>query len=318
MSKKHRKISLVFIVFLLTLLTVVSFAEPPEAPNQLITENPYKEVKTVEADKNREHAEMNLSVNKIHIKEIEGINLDTGEIVVYLPEEEILKNKIISNETYYVTDSIEKFPDISTVSGKKYFSNSNRFLNKALDNDNNISFEKHTNYISIQKKNDNELYLGRLDIKTGEIKNIWKIVTKTPKSGVAWVKFLPYSKIEVIKDGDEYKLRFGEIARANRTYSASPYDKEENPGFNFNYMLDADFINESNSSYTFKNNIETKTMGKMLYLKTATYHSPVAIDGSFEFRKNNNQFLTPKIKFEELYTATGRISRLGTWYVCRD
>ncbi|MGL5722941.1 hypothetical protein, partial [Cetobacterium sp.] len=164
MSKKHRKISLIFIGFLLALLTIVSFAEPPEAPNQLITENPYKEVKTVEANKNREHAEMNIGVNKLKVKEIEGIELESGEIVVYLPEEKI-QNKMIQNEVYYVADSVDIFSETTDRKKKK---NVEKNINK-------IEFERKKDYITIKKNNSKELFLGKIDLEGNALKEIWGI-----------------------------------------------------------------------------------------------------------------------------------------------
>ncbi|MGL4688134.1 MAG: hypothetical protein ACRCVS_05535, partial [Fusobacteriaceae bacterium] len=142
----------------------------------LITENPYKEVQTVEANKNREYAEMNISVNKVNIKEIEGIKLETGEVLVYhlggKPQ-----NKMITNDAYYVSESLDGFPDISTVNGKKYFSNFGKFSNKSIDND-SVKFQDYGTYVVADTANYEELYLGKLDKTNGNIESVSKINVK--------------------------------------------------------------------------------------------------------------------------------------------
>lgn len=200
MSKKHRKISLAFIAFLLTLLTIVSFAEPPEAPNQLITENPYKEVKTVEANKNREHAEMNISVNKLNIKEIEGVELETGEIFVILPLEK--NEKMILDEIYYITNSLDNLPDVSTINNNKKISNSIKIKNKILTKDNKINFRNYKEYLIIEKNNEKNLFVTKLNKSTGEIKSVSKINFKT-------VPIKEKLNGILSRDKKELKVRFG-------------------------------------------------------------------------------------------------------------
>lgn len=172
MSKKHRKISLVFIGFLLTLLTIVSFAEAPEAPNQLITENPYKEVKTVEANKNREHAEMNISVNKLNPKIINGYKIDNNEFYIELPADEVLKE----NETYYISKNIEDLPNIYSVNGKKTVTNLKKFENYSMETA-DFNYEILENIILIDEApiGINEFIVSKLDKLSGEIKKVYKI-----------------------------------------------------------------------------------------------------------------------------------------------
>ena len=140
MSKKNRRISFFIFGILLMLVSMVTSATPPKAPNQLITENPYKEVTTIEAKKNREHAEMNLTVNKIIPKEIEGILLKNGNIIVQLPEEEQLE------KNYYITNSLD---NISNRSSKK---------NKREVN-NGIKYELEKNIMTIEKNSNEKLYI---------------------------------------------------------------------------------------------------------------------------------------------------------------
>ena len=132
-----------FIYFILLLVSsIMIFSEPPKAPNQLVTENPKREVTTVEANKNREHAEMSITVNKINQKSMDAFLWPTGELLLYLPKETKLQNKMIDNNIYYIADSLNNFPDISTVNGKKYFKNFNKFTNKSIDSSMGIRIDK--------------------------------------------------------------------------------------------------------------------------------------------------------------------------------
>ncbi|MGL5202037.1 hypothetical protein, partial [Cetobacterium sp.] len=172
MSKKQRKISLIFIGFLLALLTIVSFAEPPEAPNQLITENPYKEVKTVEANKNREHAEMNIGVNKLNPKVLNGYKLSDTEYYIELPSEEILKQ----NETYYISKTLEDLPDIYSVNGKKTIVNLNKFENYSIETaDFNYGFTDNIILIDKAPLDIKKFIISKLDKTSGEIKKVYEV-----------------------------------------------------------------------------------------------------------------------------------------------
>lgn len=172
MSKKQRQISLVFIGFLLMLLTVISFAEAPEAPNQLITKNPFKEVKTVEANKNREHAEMKISVNKLNIKNLNGFKIDNNEIYIELPSNEVLKD----NEIYYISKNVEELPDIYNANGKKIITNLNKFEKHNIQTL-EFNYGIFENIILVDKipAGINELIISKLDKSTGEIKKIYKV-----------------------------------------------------------------------------------------------------------------------------------------------
>ena len=172
MSKRHRKISLILIGILLTLLTILSFAEPPEAPNQLITENPYKEVKTVEANKNREHAEMNISVDKLNLKNLDAYKISDTEYYIELPSEENLKE----NETYYVSKSIEDLPDIYSVNGKKTITNLNRFKDYSIETA-DFSYGFTNNFILIDRApiGTKNFIVSKLDKSSGEIKKVYEI-----------------------------------------------------------------------------------------------------------------------------------------------
>lgn len=164
----------ILLLLLFTIFTVLTFAELPQAPNMVITENPDKPVTTVTASKNREHAEMNITVNKINIEEIEGIELPTGEILLFLSSLEEKKDKMRREEVYYVTDSIENFPDISTTNGKRIIANLQKLKDSVLSNGIKVNNYGEITIIDTDKKY-GELYIGIVDKLSGDISKIWKI-----------------------------------------------------------------------------------------------------------------------------------------------
>lgn len=169
------KIKKYILGLILVVFSVIAFAQLPEAPNTLITENPEKEVTTVDAPKNREHAEMNITVNKILIKEKEGISLSDGRAIVFLNDEnEEEKINLAEDEVFYVTDSLENFPDISTVNGKRTISNLKRVKESAVGN--GIIVKDYGEFLLLEGKNlKASLYMGKVNKKDGTVSKMWKI-----------------------------------------------------------------------------------------------------------------------------------------------
>ncbi|MGL4935567.1 MAG: hypothetical protein ACRC51_08820, partial [Cetobacterium sp.] len=100
---------------LLFVVSVLVFSDTPKAPNELIVENPYKEVKTVDANKNREHAKMEIGVTKINLVELEGKILENGKVMYILP---VSNTKAIDNSEIVVVKEIEQLT--KDVAVKKY------------------------------------------------------------------------------------------------------------------------------------------------------------------------------------------------------
>lgn len=169
------KIKKYILGLILVVFSVIAFAQLPEAPNTLITENPEKEVTTVDAPKNREHAEMNITVNKILIKEKEGISLSDGRALVFINDEnEEEKINLAEDEVFYVTDSLENFPDISTVNGKRTISNLKRVKESAVGN--GIIVKDYGDFLLLEGKNlKASLYMGKVNKKDGTVSKMWKI-----------------------------------------------------------------------------------------------------------------------------------------------
>lgn len=169
------KIKKYILGLILVVFSVIAFAQLSEAPNTLITENPEKEVTTVDAPKNREHAEMNITVNKILIKEKEGISLSDGRAIVFLNDEnEEERINLAEDEVFYVTDSLENFPDISTVNGKRTISNLKRVKERAVGN--GVIVKDYGDFLFLEGKNlKDSLYMGAVNKKDGTVSKMWKI-----------------------------------------------------------------------------------------------------------------------------------------------
>lgn len=75
-----------YIKFLFLLFIIMSslFASENKVPNQLIVDNPQKEVTTIESKKNRDHAKLSLSITKTSAEPLMGRKINS-EMIIYLP-----------------------------------------------------------------------------------------------------------------------------------------------------------------------------------------------------------------------------------------
>ena len=92
-----------------------------EVPHSYVTDNPNTQINKIETIKEREKAELNLSVTKVKSKELSGqIDESNKKIILTLPEE-------FHNKSLVVVEGLEELPNPSTVQGRK-------ILTKALNN----------------------------------------------------------------------------------------------------------------------------------------------------------------------------------------
>lgn len=82
-----------------------------EVPNEIINKNPSKKVETIIADKNKEFANLNITVNKIKPIQISPSSTSGSNIFFEIPKE-------YSNYTYFVTSREEEIPHKLTVNDK--------------------------------------------------------------------------------------------------------------------------------------------------------------------------------------------------------
>ena len=176
-----------FIYFILLLVSsIMIFSKPPQAPNKLVTENPKREVTTVEASKNREHAEMDITVKKLNLKSLISYKLSDLEFYIQLPKNETLNQ----DEVYFVSKTVDDIPNISTVNGKKVFSNLEKFKNYNIKTKDFIYTHKD-NFILIDRApiGIKEFVVSKLNKTTGEINQVYssKDFKETPVEKISGV-----------------------------------------------------------------------------------------------------------------------------------
>ncbi|MGL4861576.1 MAG: hypothetical protein ACRC3I_03245, partial [Cetobacterium sp.] len=102
-----------FFVISVLLMSIKLFSI--DIPNEKIYTNPEREIKTVDAKKNREHAELNITVNKLTPKKIHGVDND-GILEINFPEDEgILKEGerlIFSNDLNDINPRLRKIAKV--------------------------------------------------------------------------------------------------------------------------------------------------------------------------------------------------------------
>ena len=150
--KKIRRIFSIIFIFLATLLVA------SEIPHQLITENPEKEVSTVESKKLKDKAELNIGVRKRTPIEITGFKTTEGKMVYTIPKED----EISESSTYIVIENLE---ELQRKKGIKLFS-------KGIDTE--VKREQGETVVTVDTEKDayivemNNNKLGRIYKATGE------------------------------------------------------------------------------------------------------------------------------------------------------
>ena len=148
---KNLLISLIFF-----LCSVITFSE---VPHSYVTENPKKEVQKVETFKQREKAELNLSVTKLKTKEIEG-KLVNGKLVF-----DITDKKDIQEGNILVTQ------------GTPYKPNNARI--RSANPTQILEANKEANKLEVIGENLQDIYVNVLDNK-GQLAGVYKDITSEP------------------------------------------------------------------------------------------------------------------------------------------
>ena len=175
--------------YILTLLFLIantlSFAE---IPHSYVTENPKKEVQKVETFKQRDKAELNLSVTKIKTKDLLGRKGPNGEIEITL-NEELIKNNFIITEN-------EAFKPIQLYNKKT------QILEKEVKN-NRVLF----------KSNNENIYVNVLN-ENGSIKNLYKVtLVKATLPHRSYGTSYIYVEVDKTYDGSTFKRKGGDWNR---------------------------------------------------------------------------------------------------------
>lgn len=151
---------------------IESYATLPQAPNEVIKDNPDKEVTTVEALKNREHAELNITVNKVTEKEITGYELGDGSVILDI-EEKLSQDNFTSGENlYYITTKIDRFEKL--LNYKRGVGSSGIDYSSLIVGD-GVEFSISDGILRLKSESKNEIYIGKLNKSKRQIDRIWKI-----------------------------------------------------------------------------------------------------------------------------------------------
>lgn len=151
-----KKIALTLILFA-SLFSSNVYSNTNEISNEKVFDNPKKEVTTVEAKKNKEHAEMNIKVNKFNIQEIQGYDIGNGKTQYFIlkdTENNNILNKLKNTSDYMIFETKE---DLSK------FLNTNR-KNRSLIKKVNFEILENNEQTMLTVDSNKEVYIAKLDI----------------------------------------------------------------------------------------------------------------------------------------------------------
>lgn len=109
MRKKILK-NLLILSYLISLLLFGDTSK--DIPNEIIDKNPNKKIETIIANKNKEFANLDITINKLKPIQISPSDVTGGNIVFEIPKE-------YTNYTYFVTSREEEIPHKLTVNNKE-------------------------------------------------------------------------------------------------------------------------------------------------------------------------------------------------------
>ena len=125
-----------------------------EIPHSYVTDNPNTQINKIETIKEREKAELNLSVTKIKSKEIEGrLNQSSKNIEFILPSSLVGKQVV-------AVEKLEDLPNPSTVNGRKILT---KIMNDRAISNNLTQEIKENNLIVSYENQPEKLYVSDLN-----------------------------------------------------------------------------------------------------------------------------------------------------------
>ena len=202
---------------LFLIVNILSFAE---IPHSYITENPKKEIQKVETFKQRDKAELNLSVTKLKTKEIEG-KLVNGKLVF-----DITDKKDIQEGNILVTQGTPYRPNNARVRS----ANPTQILEAT----------KEANKLEVTRKNLQDVYVNVLDSKgklTGvylnklnvnRISDKYKYATKNleidDEYDNSWI--FNNTSFNPVEDDDHYGFEFQQVNITNNNHKIKDLNPE--------------------------------------------------------------------------------------------
>lgn len=203
MKKIKKLFSFIFLLFV-----TLTFAES-EIPHQIISENPNKEVTTIESKKLKEKAELDIVINKITPIEIQGVIIPEGKTVykILKTDEEknllnTVKNKALSNTNdgieYFITENLSQILN----------NRGRRSLSTGID----YKVVENKEATSLTVNTDQPVYIVKL--RDGVMENVFRGSIRGIQSRELEIRTTPIKYVEAIfgvgipSDDKSYKIEY--------------------------------------------------------------------------------------------------------------
>lgn len=153
------------------LMFICSLSIYSDVPNEVITKNPKKEVTTVNSEKNRDHANMSITVNKINLIDIEGVEVQNS-ILFTIPQD---KDKVLKKDEYIVVKSLNNIEVNNSNKRRKQSNEIEKISSETIVNENNT-------VIKINKDNSmKEIYIIKKEANSDKIIKVYRGKILNPK-----------------------------------------------------------------------------------------------------------------------------------------
>ena len=267
-----------------------------EIPHSYVTDNPNAQVNKIETIKEREKAELNLSVTKVKSKELLGqIDESNKRIILTLPEE-------FHNKSLVVVEGLENLPNPSTVQGRKVLS---RILNNKAVSSNLTQKIQGNNLVVNYENKPEKLYIS--DLKGNFYKWNNQIGNKLNQGARTKVR-LTRRGTAIIEIDDSYNgewIQFGErngkLIISNKingiilTYSDRWAFKLFDPNYVENLAKLSTFSFNGHSIY-YERSYDSSPTGNH-YIKYLNQRIKISEELEMEFEANKNDYTRPRIRF---------------------
>ena len=269
-----------------------------EIPHSYVTDNPNTQINKIETIKEREKAELNLSVTKIKSKEIEGrLNQDSKNIEFILPSSLVGKQIV-------AVEKLEDLPNPSTVNGRKILTKiindkpiSNNLTQEIQGNNLIINYENRPETLYISDLNGN-FYKWNNKISSKKLSRSISPGIRTTRNGIATIEIDDTYNKEWIQFGE----RNGKLIISNNingiilTYSDEWAFKLFVPNYSQGMAkLKAFSFNGHSISYERTYN-DTSSVNNN-YIKYPNQRIKISEELEIEFEANKNDYTRPRIKF---------------------
>lgn len=182
------------IMMSLLVINSLLYSTDLEIPHEIIYENPKRETKIIESKKLRDKAEMDITVTKVDIEEINGIKLKDNCILFKIPQEKIKKEYDFNVVKHLNTNSLKK---------------DNKFNIQKLDFKHEIN--ENQDLIKLNMENTDEIYIVKTEKNTKNIVKLFKGKLGNIKStiNIGNMTFIMDSRIKSLKE--QWIDKFGKI-----------------------------------------------------------------------------------------------------------